>query len=109
MSPDELAQMHSAIIDGKLADLKELFKSVNIDTAVKIETLFKSLEVDDNGKVMKSASNRKILNAAVGIIKRKTATLRPVVFNQYLEAVEQIDKLATDYIVGLKSDGQENR
>ncbi len=105
MSPDELAQTHSQIIDAKLADLKELFKSVNIDTGVKIEAMFNSLELDNDGKVRKSPGNRKIMNAAIGLIRKKTNTLRPVVFNQYLEATEQINRLADSYIVGLKSNG----
>lgn len=106
MSPDELAQAHSQIIDAKLADLKELFKSVNIDTGVKIEAMFNSLELDNNGKVLKSPGNRKIMNAAVGLIRKKTTSLRPVVFNQYLEATGQINKLADNYIQWLKEGAQ---
>jgi hypothetical protein len=42
------------------------------------------------------------MNIAVGIVRRQTMSLRPVVFNQYLEAAEQIERLATDYTLGLK-------
>src|SRR6478735_12485944 len=98
MSPEELARTHSQIIDMKLSGMKELFKSANLETGVKIEAMFNSLELDSSGRVKKSPSNRKIINSAISMIRKKTNSLRPIVFNQYLEAKEQIDRLATDYI-----------
>jgi len=102
MSPENLAKYHSQIIDAKLADLKELFKSVNVETDSKVKELFNGLELDNSGMVKKSAKNRRIMNYAVGIIRRKTKSLRPVVFGQYEQAVEQINNLSTEYITWLR-------
>ncbi len=98
MTPEALAQTHSQIIDGKLSDLNELFKSVNIATEKQISELFNGLELDAKGMVKKNAKNRRILNQAIAIIRKKTKALRPVVFNQYLQATEQINNLSEDYI-----------
>lgn len=100
MSPEELAQTHSQIIDAKLAELKKLFASVNEDPD--IVRILNRIELDDNGKVISSPSNRRIINAAVGLVRKKTRSLRPIVFQQYLEAAEQIERLSTDYITWLK-------
>ncbi len=98
MSPETLAQTHSQIIDGKLADLQELFKTVNVETEKKIVELFNGLDIDANGMVKKNAKNRKILNQAIAIIRKKTKALRPVVYNQYLQATQQINNLSDNYI-----------
>ncbi len=105
MSPETLAQTHSQIIDGKLSDLGELFKTVNNETEKKIAQLFNALELDASGMVKKSPKNRKIVNQAIALIRKKTNSLRPVVFNQYLQATEQINNLSTDYIKGIGGNG----
>ncbi len=102
MTPDELATAHSQIIDAKLNTLKELFKTVNIESEKQIANLFNGLEFDKNGVVLKSARNRALINRAVGLIKKKTKELRPVVFEQYTQASEQINGLSNDYITWLK-------
>jgi uncharacterized protein with PIN domain len=102
MSPDELAQTHSQIIDNKLSDLRELFKSVNVESEKQLSTLFNAIEFDKNGNVLKTARNRVIINRAVGIVRKKTKALRPIVFEQYKQASEQINTLSTAYIQWLK-------
>jgi hypothetical protein len=102
MSPEELATAHSQIIDAKLESMKELYKSVNKETEKKIADLFNGIEFDNNGVVLKNAKNRKLINTAIGIVKKKTKALRPVVFQQYTQAVDQINALSNDYITWLK-------
>lgn len=104
MSPETLAQTHSQIIDGKLADLKELFKTVNVETELRVAKLFNGLELDDNGLVKRHKKNQRIMNQAVGIIRRKTHALRPIVFAQYEQATEQINNLSNDYITWLRNE-----
>jgi hypothetical protein len=102
MSPDDLARAHSQVIDAKLSDLKELFKSVNVDTEKQIAGLFNGIEFDNKGMVIKNARNRKLINTAVALVRKKTKALRPVVFEQYKQATDQINGLSTDYITWLK-------
>lgn len=104
MTPEALAQTHSQIIDAKLADLQQMFKAVNTETEKQISELFNGLEIDDKGNVKKSAKNRKILNSAVGIIKKRTKAIRPVVMEQFKIAKEQINNLSTNYITWLRNE-----
>lgn len=104
MTPESLAQTHSQIIDAKLADLQQMFKTVNIETEKQISQLFNGLEFDDKGTVKKTPKNRRILNTAIGIIKKRTKALRPVVLEQFKQAKDQINGLSTSYIQWLKNE-----
>lgn len=106
MTPETLAQTHSQIIDAKIAELQQMFKTVNIETEKQISELFNGLEFDDQGKVKKSPKNRRILNTAIGIIKKRTKALRPVVLDQFKQAKEQINNLSTNYITWLRNEPQ---
>jgi predicted regulator of amino acid metabolism with ACT domain len=75
-----------------------MFKDLNLSCKSKVGGMCNELELDRKGRVAKTSKNRKIVNNAINFIRKETKGLKPIIFNQYEEATNQINLLSENYI-----------
>lgn len=102
MSPQDLATLHSQIIDQKLGCLTDMCKAANVNINSKLVPMLSNLELDKKGKVAKTSGNRKMVNTALALARKEVKDVRRNILLQYEEGSGQIEQLANTYINTLK-------
>jgi hypothetical protein len=104
MSPEQLAVMHSQVIDHKLQQMTDVFTGRRAAIEKLVTPVLQKLIVDDKGNCVKCKQNKALVNKALGIMRRELRQSRPIIHSLYNQGIAEIDLLATDYITWLKSE-----
>ncbi len=102
MSPEDLAILHSQVIDVKIKAVSDSYVVLNNAINSELDKIFTGLVMNENGTCSNCRENRMLMNKAVSLIRTKLKEHKEVLAKIYTDGDNQINQLATNYIQWLR-------